>query len=249
MSSKLLHGLNLPSSCKISKKLFKKQFIENFSLNSSEKKVLSNDVESMSLEYLLNKDNINISPYSDDDKEYAEIAFIAVELSNPDKLKSITHIIQNIPYPLILFCFHKQSVCINISPKRLNQNDSNKLVVEESIFTKWIDLEVPTELEEKFLESLKVHHHPFTNFHAFYTSYLDKIVAFNASKHSGELKVTSKTKEVLAHIHETEIRIADIASKIKKETSLKEKVNLNIALKSQNDTLERLKTALQSEDD
>ncbi len=51
----ILETLHIPSSCKISKKIFKKQFTENFSLSMADKKILTNDIESITLEYLLNK--------------------------------------------------------------------------------------------------------------------------------------------------------------------------------------------------
>lgn len=54
--------LNLPSSTSIERKLFKKQFLDNFSLTTNEKKILSECVDSITLNNLLNKDSINILP-------------------------------------------------------------------------------------------------------------------------------------------------------------------------------------------
>ncbi len=59
--------LNIPKNCKIDRPLFKKQFLENFSLTSQEKKLFSSEVESITLNYLLNKENINIAPFVDED--------------------------------------------------------------------------------------------------------------------------------------------------------------------------------------
>ena len=63
MMGSLMQALHLPDSCKIGKRLTKKQFLENFSLNSSEKKILSSDIEGITLEYFLSKQSINILPY------------------------------------------------------------------------------------------------------------------------------------------------------------------------------------------
>jgi len=244
MKKTVLDKLNIPASCKINRKLFKKQFIENFSLNATEKKIISEDVENITLEYILNKDNINITPFNDEDNDYSEIAFIRVELLSTKRLKKLSNIIQYIPYPLIVVYADENNICVNISPKRINKNDSSKLVVEESYFTEWIDLDDSTEIERAFLESLEIKNHPFTNFFEFYNSYLNKLVAFNASQYSGSLKQGEDTRELLKEIQEVESNINDITSKIKKETDIRDKVNLNIELKKLNERLENLKNDL-----
>ncbi|MDA3907522.1 MAG: DUF4391 domain-containing protein [Sulfurimonas sp.] len=244
MKKTLLDKLGIPSSCKINRKLFKKQFIENFSLNATEKKIISEDVENITLEYLLNKDKINIALFSDEENDYSEIAFIRVELLRTKRLKKLSSIIQNIPYPLIVVYADENNICINISPKRINKNDSSKLVVEESYFTEWIDLDNSTEIEQEFLKNLEIKNHPFTNFLEFYYSYLNKLLAFNASQYTGSLEHSEDTKELLAEIQEVEVHISEIVSKIKKETDIRDKVNLNIELKKLNERLENLKATL-----
>ena len=244
MTQNILETLSIPLTCKIGRKLFKKQFIENFSLGVNEKKILTSDIESITLEYLLNKDKINIAPFTDSDNDYSEIAFIRVELLESKRVKQLSNIIQYIPYPLIVVFEFQNSVCMNISPKRINKNDSSKLVVEESFFTDWIDMSNPSKLELDFIASLKVQNHPFTNFFAFYKSYLDKLIAFNSSKYSGNLASSENAREVLREIQEVEANISEIVSKIKKETNLKDKVKMNIELKNLSDELEKLRGSL-----
>jgi predicted nucleic acid-binding Zn-ribbon protein len=71
------------------------------------------------------------------------------------------------------------------------------------------------------------------------------LVAFNASQYSGSLEQGEDTRELLRDIQEVESNINDIISKIKKETDIRDKVNLNIELKKLNEKLENLKTRLQ----
>lgn len=240
----LIETLGFPLTCKISRKLFKKQFIENFSLNINERKVLSDHVESITLEYLLNKNNINILPFVDEERDYSEIAFVKVEITDKTKYKTIASIIQYIPYPLIVFIQCENTLLVNISPKRINKSDSSKLVVEESHFTDWIDTQSPSEIETAFMESLAAKNHPFTDLYAFYNSYLDKLIAFNASKHSGTLSINEATKAILEEIAAHEAKITELKNKIKKETNFNDKVNLNIELKKTNDRLHEQKNKL-----
>jgi len=244
MIKEIIHNLKIPTTCKIGKRLTKKQFFENFSLKANEKKILKEDIQSITLEYLLNKHNINIAPFVDEENDYSEIAFIQVEILDLSKLKSIATIIQYIPYPLIVFFIYKNSLCININPKRINKNDSTKLIVLESYFTKWIHLEQINSLEEDFLKSLEIQNHPFTDFLSFYKSYLDKIIAFNASAYSGSLSVNEETKVILDKIAQCESKITELKNKIKKETNFNDKVNMNIELKKIKNKINDLKGKL-----
>ncbi len=236
--------LNLPSSTSIERKLFKKQFLDNFSLTSNEKKILSDNVDSITLNNLLNKDSINISPFTNETHNYQEIAVISVEINNQSKAKEITNIILHIPYPVVLILIYKEQIQINISPKRLNISDVSKLVVEEQYFTKWIDFKNLTSIDETFLHSLNINNHSFRNFLAFYESFIDKLISYNASIYSGTFSISKDTKMILENIQKTEAQIIDIKNKIKKETNFNDKVNMNMQLKNLNDKLKILKEDL-----
>ena len=236
--------LNLPSSTSIERKLFKKQFLDNFSLTSNEKKTLSESVDSITLNNLLNKDSINILPFKNETHSYQEIAVISVEINNEKKSKEIANIILHIPYPVVLILIHKEQIQINISLKRLNITDVTKLVVEEQYYTRWIDTNNLTELSSEFLNSLDSINHPFTNFKDFFTSLVKSIIAFNASEISGKFESKEDTRLLLQDIKNIEATIQDIKLKIQKETNFNDKVKLNIDLKTQKDKLEKLKEKL-----
>ena len=90
-------SLNFPASTYVGKKLDKKEFLENFSLNINDRKLLSQNIDRITLENILNQDTINITPFLDEERDYSEIAIIKVKISNKEKLKSINNIIQQIP--------------------------------------------------------------------------------------------------------------------------------------------------------
>lgn len=236
--------LGFPQSTIVGKKLDKKEFNDNFSLNVNERKVLSQYINRIELSNLLNSNTININPYIDEIKDYSEIAIIQVKISNKDKLKSINEIIQLIPYPLIVFYTYEEELCICLSPKRINKSDSSKLVVEEVHFSKWLDFNSLNEIDKRFLENLNINNHPFTDSLSFYDSYLDKLIAFNASKYSGTLEVSTNTKQLLEDIEILKVGITEIKNKIKKESNFNEKVNMNIKLKKLSDNLKDLKGKL-----
>ena len=229
--------LNLPSSTSIERKLFKKQFLDNFSLTTNEKKILSECVDSITLNNLLNKDSINILPFTNETHNYQEIAVISVEINNQSKAKEITNIILHIPYPVVLILVYKEQIQINISPKRINITDTAKLVVEEQYYTKWIDTNNLTELSSEFLNSLDSINHPFSNLKDFFTSLIKSIIAFNASEISGKFESNQDSKFILDKINKINSEIQELKAQIKKETNFNNKVKLNIELKNKKDNL------------
>ena len=237
-------SLCFPASTYVGRKLDKKEFLDNFSLNINERKLLSQAIDRITLENILNKDTINITPYLDVEKDYSEIAVIKVKISNKEKLKSINNIIQQIPYSLIVFYIFENELNLCLSPKRINKADSSKLVVEEVHFSKWIDFSNLTDIDKSFLQSLNINNHPFTNLLAFYESFIDKLISFNASKYIGILATSKDIKEILEEIQNLEANIVEVKNKIKKETNFNNKVNMNIELKKLNDKLNITKEQL-----
>ena len=229
--------LNLPSSTSIERKLFKKQFLDNFSLTSNEKKILSDNVDSITLNNLLNKDSINILPFTNETHNYQEIAVISVEINNQSKAKEITNIILHIPYPVVLILVYKEQIQINISPKRINITDTAKLVVEEQYYTKWIDTNNLTEVSSEFLNSLDTLKHPFSNFKDFFISLTQSVISLNTSEISGKFKSNQDSKFILDKINKINLEIQELKAQIKKETNFNNKVKLNIELKNKKDNL------------
>ena len=229
--------LNLPSSTSIEQKLFKKQFLDNFSLTTNEKKILSECVDSITLNNLLNKDSINILPFTNETHNYQEIAVISVEINNQSKAKEITNIILHIPYPVVLILVYKEQIQINISPKRINITDTAKLVVEEQYYTKWIDTNNLTEVSSEFLNSLDTLKHPFSNFKDFFISLTQSVISLNTSEISGKFKSNQDSKFILDKINKINLEIQELKAQIKKETNFNNKVKLNIELKNKKDNL------------
>ena len=233
----IVQYLNLPSSTSIERKLFKKQFLDNFSLTTNEKKILSECVDSITLNNLLNKDSINILPFTNETHNYQEIAVISVEINNQSKAKEITNIILHIPYPVVLILVYKEQIQINISPKRINITDTAKLVVEEQYYTKWIDTNNLTEVSSEFLNSLDTLKHPFSNFKDFFISLTQSVISLNTSEISGKFKSNQDSKFILDKINKINSEIQELKAQIKKETNFNNKVKLNIELKNKKDNL------------
>ena len=243
MIDKILEYFDFPTNCNAIKKL-KTYILDNLELKASDKKIIKTFASSITLHAIVNQNKINIPRYEDDTKKYVEIYLMSVEVSDKTKMKQISQILQIIPKPLILIFIFKNEVSIQMATRRMHKNDSTKLLSEDFIFSDWFDMENPNELQQRFLESLKITNQSFLNLLVFYESYLAKIISFNASKYSGKVEVNQNANEILAQITSAEQKINELKNKIKKETSISDKVNMNIELKKLNDKLKSLKEDL-----
>lgn len=247
--------LSIPRSCELNKPVFKKLFLENGLLEIADKTALKDDVDKIRWLYTLKPATINVAAYVDSERDFSEIAVLQVELTSAKRLKRIANFMQrSIPYPLILLFTQGNQICFSVSDKRINQADKEKWVVEESLYTDWIDLATPTAAHAAFLQDCNVNSFSFTNFLSFYKSLTERVIAINCAAHSGryerdilgniESKPSRSRLERLRELESLNLQKTEIANKLKKEKQMGRQVELNTKIKQINDVIERIRESI-----
>ena len=251
MTETFLHQIGFPASSHLGKRVFKKLFFENASLATADKKTLKDDVESVIWQYTLKPSTIPIKPYTDDAREYLEVAVLEVVMRSQRPCKRLAEAIHRaIPYPLLL-AFSCQKACsLSLAPKRFSQAEKGALVAEEYFTTDWIDLRKPSKVERAFLDSLSLTGLPHTHFYAFYSGLLDRFIAYNCALLNGRFKLNHKTispeerKKGLQACHALEGNITELRANLRKETQFNRKVELNTQIKQLEKQLRQLSATL-----
>jgi len=229
--------LEIPDSCYLGKRIFKKLFYENTKLNATDKNAFVNDIEEIEWAYTLKPETINIQRYEDDEHEYLEVAILQVILKENLRYKRIAEIIQRaIPYPVVIIFRHDLSIALNLAFKRINRADQNKIMVKEFHHTDWIDLKNPLAHEIKFLEKLAIKSFSYNNFYEWYSDFLQRVVALNCAQISGNFELNHEEPGIdriaeLEQIYNLEQKQTELRSALKKETQLSKKVDLNMQIK------------------
>ena len=252
-----LEHLDIPSSCRLEKPVFKKLFLDNGVLDATDKKCLKDDILRVRWLYTLKPSTINIAAYGDDIREYPEVAVLHVELSNTSRAARIAHFInRSIPYPLVLLFTAEidghTSMSISLADKRINQADKEKWVLEDSVNSGWLTFTDQSTSESEFMNSLKVTALPFTDFWRFYQALMERVIAINCAIHSGDFKLdvhgTSNQGagrlEKLRELAKLDTQKAEIANKLKKEKQMGRQVDLNTKVKNINDRIAEIKGSL-----
>jgi Domain of unknown function (DUF4391) len=251
-----LRSLGVPAVCKLDKPLFKKMFLEEGTLNATDKAALKDDVDRIRWLYTLKPETINIASYVDEIREYDEVAILLVELSDTARYKRVADFIQrSIPYPLLLIfkCVIDEGdkLAINVADKRINQADKEKWVIEDSIYTDWIDLDDPGIIGAAFLDSLAINNLSFKNFWGFYKSLTERVIAYSCAVHGGDFRLEQRDGDGGIHrlvgIRSIE-RLADerasLANKLKREKQMGKKVELNTKIRNIDAQIEQIRKTL-----
>jgi len=254
----ILNFFRFPEECRLGKRVFKKLFHENAKLGATDRKAFREDIDVITWAYTLKPITIPIRAYEDDLREYHEVAILQVNLMAINRTKRIAEIIHRaIPYPLIVeFRVENEELrvkgknkptlnselsthhsLLSLAHKRFSQVEKGAIVAEDLILTKWIDLAAPTPVQRSFLDSLSLSKLPHTHFFAFYAALMDRLVALDCARLTGEYRLETKATQRkvrtdrLAVCHELENQIAGHKAAIKKETQFNRKVELNMKLK------------------
>lgn len=244
--------LALPKSCLISARMPKKAFTDNpeFELKKEEKTILKEAIDSIYFEYSLKPAILNIPKYEDDIVRYEEIEILKVKINNENKYSKVCELIQKyIQYPMIIIVEHDNSIKINVAIKKINKVDNSKLIIDEMIYTDWINKEELTDKEREFLKSLSIINFNTNNLFSVYEGYVNCVRSFIAAKYKNEFELKSINEvsndiEVLDKITNLENQVINLRNNIKKETNMGSKVELNVKIKKIEKEIKNLKYTL-----
>lgn len=269
MLEMLYKNLNIPESCYLGKKIFKKHFYK-LDLGATDKKAFSQDIDKITWAYTLKPETINISQYTDEEREYLEVAVIEVTLHSPNRMKRIGEIIQRaIPYPILLIFVHENKAALNVADKRINRADSSKIMTEAVHDTAWLSLENGDSWLMEFLNDFCVTNFSFHNFYDFYQDMVQRIITLNCAVHTGRYHLTSNGSqdygitdnkmgrvetrearppeyrlEALNELERLQQEREEIRNQAKKEKNLGTQVQLNTKVKQLTDRIEAIRAEL-----
>ena len=220
--------LNIPDSCFVGSTIYKKLFYENAHLSSSDKSLFTDTINKVVWLYCLKPETINISAYKDEVREYPEIEVIEVILNKEYGLNRIAEIImRTIPYPMLLIFKLEDKIRFYVAHQRTSQSDSSKNTIEEFISTDWVGN------DSALFAKLDIKQMRFTHLYTLYSDIVDAISIYNLSViiPTDDTITGAEARELSAKIEDIEQRIANLRSKLKKETQFNRKMELNIEIK------------------
>ena len=215
--------LGISEKCKLNQFVAKKTFYDNADMTASDKKLFKENISKITLTYQLHTKNTNISAYMTPEREYPLINVFEVALDKNEKVKRIAEIImRSIPYPMVLVFLYEEQYQVWTAHQRVNQNDDTKNVLEDFVFTDWV----------QDLDFIDVSAMNMSNFFAVYSGIVDAISIHNAKSVVKTENLTGKqARELTGKLEEIENQITALKARMKKETQFNKRIELNMEIK------------------
>lgn len=238
----LIQALDLPDGSRVDQRVPKKLLLENAATTAADKRLINDSIEQMQWVAALKPNTIGLAEYNDDQREYLEIAVLAVSLKDTVKISGLTRISElihrAIPYPTLLLLAYQGETVISLAHKRWSQADSSKVVLDDVPTSVALsnDLDAKELITQDFLQSLSLSQ-PHISLLALYDSWIASVEALQAARLTGAYhgKVTLEQISDRRRALSDCVRLEAEADRIKvlaaKEKQIARQVELNASLK------------------
>lgn len=133
----------------------KTQLFLHGELPKAERDLLTERVEEVRLAYVLNPHTYPMETVINSEEQYDSILLIAVKLKSDVSIQRLSRILHyTVPSPTILIFELKDKYLFASAMKRINQNEKERIVVEEYHYSDWIDLSSPSEAQSTLLTAV-----------------------------------------------------------------------------------------------
>ena len=237
--------MEVPRDCIVNSAIPKKQIFESAELKNKDKRIFTDLVKQIKWCYNFTEDNIRVSKYSDDIRNYDEVELINITLKydnvhkidigkfkEDDDIDRIADIIMRfIPYPIILTIQYDNELKFYSAHIRESKADYTKIVIDEKILsTNWMNLDHLSEIEDDFISKIQFDNLDRADFYSFYNSYFEAVVQHDGAMMAGGTVNLSveEIKEIYDEISILDTKIKDIEKEISNEDNFNAKMELNI---------------------
>jgi Domain of unknown function (DUF4391) len=255
--SVIIEALALPSDAKVEQRIPKKLLVEQGAPTAFDKRQIQDGIDELHWVAALKPTNIGVPAFRDSEREYLEVAILAVSYRPEAKVARLTELIHRaVPYPVLLVSTFPDldAACIGVSAahKRFAQNEAGKFVVDEVLSINPIAedaMELPN--TQAFFGTLALSMLPTRDLFALYQGWLDSIVGFQASCITGQFAMpksreeTRKMRERMSQYLQILDELSALRTQAMKEKQMNRLVAFNTKIKRLESQLAANQTALQ----
>ena len=249
--SDVVSALNLPDSARVDQRVPKKLLLENGAPTASDKRLITDAIEDIQWLAALKPNTIGAPEYRDTQREYLEIAVLAVTLRGAIKPTSLSRLVElvhrAVPYPVLLLLVDEPTLILSLAHKRWAQNEAEKIVLDGDLVsaslsrtasgTTEADTKARPEAEHAFVQSLAIARQPQASLHALYQGWIECVQALHAARRTGSYQAAATPeqaaarRQALADCQRLEGEISRLRTQAAKEKQLARQVELNLTLK------------------
>lgn len=245
------NALQIPGSARVDQRVPKKLLLDNGAAAAADKRLIMEAIEEIQWIAALKPHTIGVREYRDTQREYLEVAVLAITLrgaitpASRTRLAELVH--RAVPYPVLLLLHEGNTLGLSLAHKRWAHNEAGKVVLDGDLAWAWLSpagdgrsVSEPAGdagIEQDFLNSLALVRQSQASLHALYQGWIDCVQSLQAARRSGTYQVAASPeqaaarRQALADCQRLEGEIARLRSQAAKEKQIARQVELNLSLK------------------
>lgn len=253
-AARILSALEIPVHDRVDQRVPKKLLQDSAAVASGDKTLLQNGVEEVTWVAVFKPGSIGAPVYKDDEREYLEIAVIHVRVRQEARTARIAELVhRSIPYPVLLLLEQMDGTLISVAHKRWAQNDTTKMVLDESSADVWLDSKADEAVDavNAFLESLSLRLQSRKHLKDLYQGWIDAVNALQTARMTGRYQLpTSREHAQEQRVHlqrcrEIDVQLTSLRTSALKEKQVPRQVDLNLEIKALRLEREQLVASMQ----
>lgn len=233
----IVNALGIPSGARVDSRISKKLLIEQGARTAADKRAIQEGIDELQWFAACKPTTIGIPAFSDDTREYLEVAVVGCAFRAGAKASRLIELIHRaIPYPVLLITSDESDLSISAAHKRHAQKEADRTVIEQVIAANGLRSDAVDPVQAMFLKSLALAQQPHADLFTFYTSWIARIEAINAARLTGVFVATNdqeaidrRSAALDAHVRLTK-EIEGLHAQAKREKQLNRRVDLNLEI-------------------
>lgn len=192
----LLEALALPTSARMERRVPKAMLAEHGATGAGDRKLIENGIERLRWRASLKPSTIGVPAFTDDARDYAEIAVLTLEVrdgANANRLAKIAH--SAIPYPLILIIGDEHASALSVAPKRRHERRADRFVIDRLMLSPALTKPLASAAND-YVANLGVAGLPATNLLSLYEGMVNRIEAYTAAGITGSFRLPLNAEDV-----------------------------------------------------
>lgn len=244
----MISYFNIPAQAQINTPISKTLFADKGDLSVVEKRLLREEVESITMKALFQTRTIGLANYIDNEYQYDQLVIAEVVVGSVAKVDKVASMIQqNFPVPMILVINIKgESFGVNWCVKRVNQADSTKRVIENMEQTRIFTIGSNDPIATEWAETLDVTKLKCETIKDLFDRLSEKLMMLKVSDEAGEFVRRSSLsieeyRLIFDRLRANREEQKQIMQQLKKESQFSNQMKLNSKLKELQDIEKSIK--------
>lgn len=233
----VVEALGLPPEARVDARVPKKLLVEQGAPTAADKRAIQEGIDELQWLAACKPTTIGVPTFSDDVRDYLEIAVVACAFRAGAKATRLIELIHRaIPYPVVLLTSDQDGLTVSAAHKRRSQNEAERVVIDGVVAATGLHPEKANLQEQGFLESLALARQPRRDLAALYEGWLARIEALKASRLTGSYAATDNAelveqrRQALDASANITRQIIGLRAQAKREKQLNRRVDLNVQI-------------------